>query len=311
MPPTMSAPELHTKTTQPLTLKDRLSLGLLAFFSRLSLSTLQSLGLFIGSIAAWFPHGPAWVIRRNLKLCFPNQNERWLNKTTQQNLIYTAQTALEFTKTWGMPPKYSIDQMTEIENAELFFSAIKSPKGCFILVPHHGNWEFMNAWVSEHSNPVIMYKPSKNKSMDYFVRAARGRLNTTLVPTDEKGVKAVFKALKSGGVSIILPDHTPHDNGGIFAPFFGVSVWTGILASKLIQKTQCEVIMLSCLQHPSGKGFKITVDTVDPQVYSPDLLTSVTAVNQSVENLIRRHPAQYQWIYKRFKKCETLKNVYQ
>ncbi len=307
----MAALEPQTENTPALSRQDRATLHILGFFSRLSLSALQRLGLWIGSIAAWFPHGPAWVIRRNLKLCFPEQSEHWINITTKENLIYTAQTALEFTKTWGMPPEYSIEQMTEIENADLFFAAIKSPKGCFILAPHHGNWEFMNAWVSEHANPVIMYKPSKNKSMDIFVRTARGRLNTTLVPTDEKGVKAIFKTIKAGGVSIILPDHTPHDNGGIFAPFFGISVWSGILASKLIQKTQCEVIMLSCLQHPSGNGFKITVDTVDPLVYSPDLLTSVTAVNQSVENLIRRHPSQYQWIYKRFKKCETLKSVYQ
>ena len=307
----MSAPELQTENTLPFSTKDRLSLKILGFFSRLSLSTLQYLGLLIGSIAAWFPHGPAWVIRRNLKLCFPEQSERWLNETTKLNLIYTAQTALEFTKTWGMPPEYSTQQMTEVENGELFFDAIKSPKGCFILVPHYGNWEFMNAWVSEHANPVIMYKPSKNKSMDFFVRAARGRLNTTLVPTDEKGVKAIFKTLKAGGVSIILPDHTPHDNGGIFAPFFGVSVWSGILASKLIQKTQCEVIMLSCVSRGSGQGFKIVAEAVDPLVYSADLTISVAAVNKSVENLIRRNPTQYQWVYKRFKKCETLKDVYQ
>ncbi len=303
--------DLQSATSQQLSSKDSFLLSILGFFSRLSLSTLQWLGLIIGSIAAWFPHGPAWVIRRNLKLCFPEQSERWINDTTKLNLIYTAQTALEFTKTWGMPPDYSINQMTEVENLDVFTNAIKSPKGCFILVPHHGNWEFMNAWVSSHCNPVIMYKPSKNKAMDSFVRQARGRLNTTLVPTDESGVKAVFKALKSGGVSIILPDHTPHDNGGTFAPFFGVSVWTGILASKLIQKTQCEVIMLSCLHHPSGKGFKITVDRVDPEVYNKDLFISVSAVNKSVENLIRRNPAQYQWIYKRFKKCEHIKNVYQ
>ena len=303
--------DLHVTTTKQLSQKDSFLLSVLGFFSRLSLSTLQWLGLLIGSIAAWFPHGPAWVIRRNLKLCFPEQSERWINDTTKQNLIYTAQTALEFTKTWGMPPEYSLSQMTEVENMDIFTEAIKSPKGCFILVPHHGNWEFMNAWVSSHTSPVIMYKPSKNQAMDVFVRQARSRLNSTLVPTDESGVKAVFKALKSGGVSIILPDHTPHDNGGTFAPFFGVSVWTGILASKLIQKTQCEVIMLSCLHHPSGKGFKITVDRVDPEVYNKDLFISVSAVNKSVENLIRRNPAQYQWIYKRFKKCEHLKNVYQ
>lgn len=303
--------DTQSTTPQTLSSKDSFLLSVLGFFSRLSLSTLQWLGLIIGSMAAWFPHGPAWVIRRNLKLCFPEQSERWINDTTKLNLIYTAQTALEFTKTWGMPPEYSISQMLEIENESLFMEAIKSPKGCFILVPHHGNWEFMNAWVSHHAHPVIMYKPSKNKAMDRFVRQARGRLNTTLVPTDESGVKAVFKALKSGGVSIILPDHTPHDNGGMFAPFFGTSVWTGILASKLIQKTQCEVIMLSCLHHPSGKGFKITVDKVESDVYSKDLFTSVSAVNKSVENLIRRNPAQYQWVYKRFKKCEHLKNVYQ
>lgn len=302
---TQAAPS-HKLSTQ-----DSFLLAILGFFSRLSVPALQWLGLIIGSIAAWFPHGPAWVIRRNLKLCFPEQSERWINDTTKQNLIYTAQTALEFSKTWGMPPEYSISQMIEIENESLFMEAIRSPKGCFILVPHYGNWEFMNAWVSQHTKPVIMYKPSKNKAMDTFVRQARSRLNTTLVPTDESGVKAIFKALKSGGVSIILPDHTPHDNGGIFAPFFGVSVWTGILASKLIQKTQCEVIMLSCVHHPLGKGFKITVDTVSPDVYSKELLSSVTAVNKSIEGLIRRNPTHYQWVYKRFKKCEHLKNVYQ
>jgi KDO2-lipid IV(A) lauroyltransferase len=169
----------------------------------------------------------------------------------------------------------------------------------------------MNSWVSQHAHPVIMYKPSKNKSMDIFVREARTRLSTTLAPTDEKGVKAVFKTLKSGGVSILLPDHTPHDNGGIFAPFFGISVWSGILASKLIQKTKCEVVMLSCTQRRGGQGFKITAEKIDENVYSDDLLTSVTAMNRSVETLIRRNPTQYQWVYKRFKKCETLQNVYQ
>lgn len=307
----MSNSELSPSTPLPLSRKDRFILSLLQFLSRLPLARLRSIGLFLGTIVAWFPSGPAWVIRRNLKLCFPEKSEQWLDETTKKNLINTAQTALEFTKTWGMPPEYSMAQMTEIENTELFFEAIKSPKGCFIIVPHHGNWEFMNAWVSHHAHPVIMYKPSKNKSMDIFVREARSRLHTTLAPTDEKGVKAIFKTLKSGGVSIMLPDHTPHDNGGIFAPFFGISVWSGVLASKLIQKTQCQVIMLSCVRQQHGEGFKITVDTVDPNVYSDDLLTSVTAINHTVEALIRRDPVQYQWIYKRFKKCETLKNVYQ
>ncbi len=307
----MSVTESTTITPQPLAFQDRLLLAILRFFSGLSLPTLRWLGLMIGSIVAWFPHGPAWVIRRNLKLCFPEQNERWLNDTTRQNLIHTAQTGLEFMKTWGSPPEYSIGQMQEFVREELFLKAIHSPKGCLVIVPHFGNWEFMNAWVSQQSHPVIMYKPSKNKSMDIFVREARSRLNATLVPTDEKGVKALLKTLKTGGVSIILPDHVPHDNGGIFAPFFNISVWSGILTSRLIQKTQCDVVMLSCTRLAGTQGFKVVADPVDADVYSADLHTSVSALNRSVEQLIRRDPTQYQWTYKRFKKCETLKNVYQ
>lgn len=124
----MPAPELQTENTLPFSTKDRLSLKILGFFSRLSLSTLQYLGLLIGSIAAWFPHGPAWVIRRNLKLCFPEQSERWLNETTKQNLIYTAQTALEFTKTWGMPPEYSIDQMMSLTTSSFFLRPLNHQK---------------------------------------------------------------------------------------------------------------------------------------------------------------------------------------
>lgn len=306
----MSAPE-QTPVTPALSGKDRFLLAVLQFFSRRSLSFLQWLGLIIGTIASWFPRGPAWVIRRNLKLSFPEQSEQWLDATTKQNLISTAQTALEFTNTWGMPPEYSINLMKDFENAELFLDAVKSPKGCLVIVPHFGNWEFMNPWVSQQSKPVIMYKPSKNKAMDLFVRDARSRLDATLVPTDDKGVKALLKTLKSGGVSIILPDHVPHDNGGIFAPFFGISVWSGILTSRLIQKTKCEVVMLSCTRLPNSNGFKVTADKVDDGVYSDDLFTSVSTINKTVENLIRRDPAQYQWTYKRYKKCETLKNVYQ
>jgi len=100
----MSSSELSTSTQLPLSRKDRFLLSLLQFLSRLPLARLRSIGLFLGTIVAWFPSGPAWVIRRNLKLCFPEKSEQWLNETTQKNLINTAQTALEFTKTWGMPP---------------------------------------------------------------------------------------------------------------------------------------------------------------------------------------------------------------
>lgn len=306
----MSSPEASALSPN-LSFRDRLLLGLLRTISRLSLGVLQTLGFWLGWVASLFPRGPAWVIRRNLQLCFPDRDEAWLRDTIRRNLISTGQTGFEFAKTWGMPPQYSLARMKRIVRQELLDEALASGKGLLIIVPHYGTWEFMNAWINARAPSVIMYKPSKNKAMDTFVLEARSRLDAELVPTDERGVKALLKTLKKGGVSIILPDHVPHDNGGIFAPFFGIRVWTGILTSRLIQKTGCNVLMMSCVRIPGDDGFEVTFDPVDPDVHHDDLETAVSALNRSMETLIRRDPSQYQWTYKRFKKCESLHNVYQ
>ena len=40
------------------------------------------------------------------------------------------------------------------------------------------------------------------------MREARSREQANLVPTDESGVRQIFKALKQGETTVILPDHT-------------------------------------------------------------------------------------------------------
>ena len=295
----------------PLSGKDKFFLFLLRFFSRLPLGFLQGLGAGLGRLVALVKStGPAFIVRRNLELCFPEQDDAWRDRITRENLVSTAQTALEFAKTWGMPTNYSVAQIRKVHGEEIFHEALAAGRGTIGIIPHFGTWEFMNAWVNQYAAPIIMYKPGKDKGVDEFVREARGRLKATMVPTDERGVKAVFKGIKQNGFCAILPDHVPHDNGGIFSPFFGISTWTGVMVPKLIGRTGCSVIMMSCIRCADGDGFEIFYDRPDPGIYSTDLAVSTAAMNRSIEAMVRRNPAQYQWSYKRFKKNETLPDPY-
>ena len=61
--------------------------------------------------------------------------------------------------------------------------AIAEGQGTVAIVPHFGTWEVMNAWLSLHVAPVIMYKPGKDPGVDQFVRQARGRLKANMVST--------------------------------------------------------------------------------------------------------------------------------
>lgn len=292
--------------------RDRLYLNLLRFFSRLPLRFLQRLGALLGAIALAVAgkSKTAHVIRRNLELCFPEQDDAWRERVMRANVVSTLQTALEFAKTWGMPTAYSVDQIKRVHGEQVLLDALAAGRGTIGIVPHFGTWEFMNAWLNLHTSPIIMYKPGKEKGVDSFVRDARGRLKATMVTADERGVKAVFKGLKQNGFSAVLPDHVPHENGGIYSPFFGISTWTGVMVPRLIGRTGCKAVMMTCVRRPDGDGFEIFLEEPDPEIYSEDLAISTAAMNRSIETLIRRDPSQYQWSYKRFRNNESLPDPY-
>lgn len=307
-------PFCHAMSDQnlpPLKTKDHLYGAMLRFFSLLPLRWLQGIGGFLGLLVARARNSsPAFVIKRNLDLCFPEESEQWRTDTTLKCMRSTGTGMLECAKTWGEPPSYSVGMIRKVHNEAVIDEAIAAGKGTIAIVPHFGNWEFMNAWLNTKTPTTIMYKPGKNPGVDRFVLDARSRLDATLVPTDERGVKALFKSLRQNGFTAILPDHTPLEAGGIYAPFFGISTLTGVLTSKLVQKTKCSVIVMYCLRRPDGDGFEVHLTKPDENIYSDDLLTSVTALNKTVENVIRVAPEQYQWSYKRFKRCENLKHAY-
>lgn len=305
----------HTPPPPPadvLSGRDRFFLRLLHWLSRLPLGFLQRMGAVLGvvALAVAGKSKTAHVIRRNLEIAFPEQTPAWREQVLRDSVVSTLQTGLEFAKTWGMPPDYSVRMIRKVHNEHLMRDALASGRGTIGMVPHFGNWEFMNAWLNQYTAPIIMYKPGKDKGVNAFVLEARSRLTATLVPADERGVKAVFKGLKANGFCAILPDHVPHENGGIYSPFFGIPTWTGVMVPKLMARTGCKGLMMACLRRPQGDGFEVFLDEPDPEVYSQDLATATAAMNRSMEKLIRMAPAQYQWAYKRFRNNESGDDVY-
>ncbi|MBC7752554.1 MAG: lysophospholipid acyltransferase family protein [Candidatus Saccharibacteria bacterium] len=277
-----------------------LPLALLRFFARA-----------VAVIMILMPHtGIRWTTRVNLILAFPELKKSTRLKLERQSVTNQCLAIMESIKCWGMPSQYSIDQIKHVEGLDILKNALADPKGMIAVVPHLGTWEMMNAWLNQFGSPTIMYKPSDNAGMDKFMLEARQRLNATLVPTDEVGVRAIFKILKKGGFTIILPDHVPEPSGGIYAPFFGHEVMTTTLVSKLAQKTKCAVIALSCIRNEGNNGFTVVCEAMHDDILNQDLRVSVSALNQSIENMIRRAPEQYVWSYRRFKDAENFKGVY-
>lgn len=281
----------------------------LKVISRFPLSFLQLLASCIAILLYSFNSSLKRITGINLKLAYPELDETAYQALLKKSLKSQCMTYIESIKCWGMPPEYSLNQIKNIYGEQHLTEALANKKGVIVVVAHLGCWELLNAWLNLHAAPMIMYKPNKHKAVDRFMLEARQRLNATLVPTDENGVRAIFKHLKRGGLTVILPDHLPKASGGIYSEFFGQKTLSTTLVSKLASKTQCNIVGLSCIRDETS-GFNVYCSPLSDQILSKDLQTSVDSLNQNLESMINVTPEQYVWSYKRFRKVEGNKNLY-
>lgn len=279
-------------------------------FSRLPLGMIQSIAKGVAHVLFITHSSVRRTTETNIKAVFPDFDEQKRNQFVKESLKSQCLTYAESIKVWGSSPEFALEQIKAVHNADIFLEALKNPNGTLGVVPHFGTWEIMNAWVNQHTAPVIMYKPSKNKDLDQFMLESREQLKATLVPTDDVGVRALFKHLKQGGFSAILPDHIPKEPGGIYSDFFGINAYSSTLLSKLATKTQCSVVGLSCIRRSDCSGFDLHFTALSPDINSKDLQLSVDTLNQEMERMILIAPEQYLWSYKRFRKLANGKNLY-
>jgi len=248
------------------------------------------------------------TIRLNLQIALPELTSEQHEQIIQRAIRNELTSYFEFFSIWGASNKKNISRIDSITGEKLLQDALKTPEGLVLIVPHFGTWEIMNAYLAQFTQMTILYKPVKNEAANQFVRAARSREQANLVPTDESGVRQIFKALKQGGTTVILPDHTPNV-GGEMIPYFGVPLATSNLSAKLIQKTKAKTLFLYALRN-ENHGFDMHIEPIDDRIYQGNANEGTGVIFEAIENLIRRYPEHYHWSYKRFKANPELENIY-
>lgn len=248
------------------------------------------------------------TLNLNINICLPELDEAERQRITQAAIRNEMQSYFEFFSIWASSNEKNIARIHSIQGEEHVHAAIAAAKGLVLIVPHFGTWEIMNAWFAQHTQMTIMYKPIKNAEADQFVRQARSRENANLVATDESGVRQIFKALKQGGTTVILPDHSPNV-GGDMIEYFGIPLASSSLSAKLIQKTKAHALFLYAIRNESN-GFDMHIEPVDEAIYQGSAEQGTLLIHHMIEQLIRRYPEHYHWSYKRFKANPELDNIY-
>lgn len=281
--------------------KSTLAVAALRLVGLLPLSAARRLGALMGACAYRVNGRGTQVTRENLALCLPHLTAAERERMVHASLKETGKVATEVCVIWRnnhVPVKHYIRQ---IQGEELARRPLAEGKGLLILAPHLGNWEVLGLHLASLGKVTNLYQPPKLAGLDEVIRKGREKSGAHLVPTNAKGVAALLKNLKSGGICGILPDQNPNDDSsGDFAPFFGHPAFTMTLVHKLIQRTGCVAVFAFAKRR--DQGFELIYRAAPEEIYSDDQQTSLAALNRGVEQLVMEAPEQYQWEYKRFKK---------
>ncbi|MFT5140505.1 MAG: KDO2-lipid IV(A) lauroyltransferase [Lysobacterales bacterium] len=236
---------------------------------------------------------------KNLLACYPDMNEKERMELGRESMRHYIFTVMETGKAWHWPRDRLRKQLEEPEGLEHLLSALAENKGVLALVPHFGAWEFSAQGFGETS-VMALYKPGEHAEFDRQLLEKRLRQGTEMAATTRPGLKKIYQQLNEGGLVLQLPDQDPSGGQGRFVPFFGIPAWTGVLAPRLVQRTDCKVLFVACVRAKNGR-YRMVFQPAEEAIYSADTDQALAALNRGVEKIIELDRAQYLWAYKRFK----------
>ncbi|WP_372965606.1 lysophospholipid acyltransferase family protein [Marinobacter sp.] len=282
-------------------LKYFLIAGLLRIISLLPLGAAQFIGKWLG-LLAWSLGGKSRkVTDTNIRLCLPELSPGQQRQLSKESMAHTGMTAAEIPLMWEWPVEKCLGLIKETQGLELVEKALASGNGLILLAPHLGNWELIGLLFSSRYKMAALYSPPNIKEFEDYMIRVRGRTGSELVRGDRRGLVRLIEILKEGGVAGILPDQSPRGKTNAYAPFFGMEVRTMTLVSKLAQKTGANILITYAERLPNAEGFRILVTEAEPGIENSDPVVGATALNLSVEKVVRMAPEQYQWEYKRLR----------
>jgi len=270
----------------------------------LPLGLLAAFGRGLGLVLHRFAGARKRVALRNVELCLPELNEAQRRQLVREHFQWLARSLLERSLIWHASParlKRLIRVEGDIHLAERLWQEQQRP--VLWLVPHFLGLDVAGAACQLHqSRPgVDIYAPQSNAVLDAALLRGRSRLGHDEFYRRQDGARAVVRAIKRGLAFFNPADMDFGARDAAFVPFFGQTAATLLAPSRMARGLNMVVQPVVAEMLPGGQGY--VVRYLEPWTDWPtdDAVADAAAMNRFIETQIRRCPAQYLWVHKRFK----------
>ncbi len=237
------------------------------------------------------------VAQRNLELCFPELDAQARDQLLRAHFRSLGLAVFEFLRAWW-GPLAPLDDGFAVEGLEHLSRAKADGRGVILISPHFTTLEICTRLLCQQATVAGMYRPHESPALDWAVRRGRMRHAAAMFARDE--LRPALRHLKSGGVLWFAPDQESRRGESVFVPFFGQPAWTLTSTHQLAKLSKAVVLPLFHERLADGR-YRVEIGAPLADFPGPDPLADTARVMALIEAQVRRVPAQYLWIHKRFK----------
>jgi KDO2-lipid IV(A) lauroyltransferase len=275
-----------------------LGLGLLRLIQLLPHALLLKVGRAIGRLVRRLPLHYAAVARCNLALCLPELSTSTRERVLDEHFEALGMGLCESAMTWWGSDA-DITRLARIEGVEHLRRALDLGRGAILLTAHFTTLE-IGARVLNTQVPLnAMHKRPKNQLLAHFFERHRGRHALRIFSRDN--IRGMVRALRDNECVWYAPDQSYRKKGAEMIHFFGVPAATNVFTSRLATLTGAAVLFVGHERLPGNAGYRVTLHPAPAGYPSPSATEDAEQFHRFVESEIRRNPAQYWWIHRRFK----------
>jgi KDO2-lipid IV(A) lauroyltransferase len=242
----------------------------------------------------------------NLAIAFPDRSERERRRILRASYLNLGRGGAEYIRLAGFFHRRLIRRVT-YERFH-YWDEIKRAypgRGIVVLSAHFGNFELMaTAHAMLGHQITLVHHTQRFVAGDALMTWVRERAGVEVV-RKRSAARAVLKALGDGQMVGVPFDQNAKRSEAIFVPFFGEPAATSRTLARLVEKSQAVVVPVFMVREPGNRSHRMVIQNLVPLQESVDAEADIEENTRrflrAVEDMVRRHPAQFLWTHRRYR----------
>jgi KDO2-lipid IV(A) lauroyltransferase len=195
------------------------------------------------------------------------------------------------------------------ENPERMQQALARGRGALILTLHFGSIELAMLTLPLVGVPLtVVGRPLPNPWIRRHIAEQRTRTGAQLLEHRNVAPR-ILDALREGRAVAFLNDQYARRTSGILSPFFGARCYTAPGVALLALRSGAPVLPYYTVREQPDRHVGVLLPELELDRTGNlrrDIATATARTNQVLEEIIRRHPEQWLWAHRRFRRSPDL-----